>query len=84
MWIFTKTGMVSVVQHRDFPDLLVVRARDWKHLNEFVVGRTLDIECTPNADYPWRIVAGRTEFQRWLALAVGDCVICPARRDVIC
>ena len=32
MWIFTSTGFVSAVVHRDDADLIVVRARDRESL----------------------------------------------------
>ena len=32
MWIFTETGFVSAVQHRENPDYLMVRARDRQSL----------------------------------------------------
>jgi hypothetical protein len=36
MWIFTSTGFVSAVVHRDDPDLIVVRARDLESLTPLI------------------------------------------------
>lgn len=60
MWVMTTRGFYSVVQHRDEPTKVMVRARcqdDINNLCELIVRdqRTDPFE-TPNADYPWRIV----------------------------
>lgn len=44
MWVFLSSGFISAVQHRDNHDLLMVRARDKKSLEEmlFVIRKTFD------------------------------------------
>lgn len=60
MWIFTKHGMISAVEHRDDQRLLVVRARVKAHL--MALGAEAKIEHTPNGDYEFRIVVSKFEF----------------------
>lgn len=73
MWIFTKHGFVSAVQHRDKPDILIVRARNGDHLRD-VLGMIDDeaIEHTPNADYPYRNEVSGSEFAKLMADMVGE------------
>lgn len=73
MWIFKNNAFVSIVQDRDLPDQLWVRARvrgdlerffghsDWVHVIE-----------TPNADYRFRTVVDRTTLKAALSDAVDD------------
>ena len=72
MWIFTPQGMFSIVQHRQNPDVLLVRARCREDLQAFadsVLGAgngTVKIKRTPQADYRWRCTVPRDVFIRWL------------------
>lgn len=78
MWIFTETGFVSAVEHRDDPSQLVVRARNRGSLEALqlvmseLTGIEPDIQATPNADYPYRIYADRLAFARWTAYMARD------------
>ena len=47
MWLFTETGFVSAVRHREDPDLLVVRARDRQSLEP--IEAACNVEITTNA-----------------------------------
>jgi len=61
MWVFAKTGFVSIVEHRDNPNHLLVRGRvrqDVENFRNYVgeearygVGEIIE---TNNADYRWR------------------------------
>lgn len=64
MWIATEVGFYSAVAHRDSPDLLLVRARVRKDLNELrrLYLPKLRIIATPTADYPYRAVVTRREW----------------------
>lgn len=70
MWLFLKSGFLSVVQHRSDPTLLVVRARtrrplEWVRLQMREQGADvteLRIIDTPDADYPYRIELDRSDF----------------------
>lgn len=80
MWIFYTGGYVSAVEHRDDPELLMVRARDRESLENMVdamelagnaegTGPTVtrdDIEMLVPADYPWRVTVPRGTFALWL------------------
>jgi len=58
MWIMTNKGFVSLVQHKDKPHLIVIRARTRDCLYNFLQGhtRTKDRRLyeTLQADYRWR------------------------------
>lgn len=57
MWIFTNKGFISAVQHREKPDLLIVRARKREDLLDLFPEITEQggIQETPDADYRWRV-----------------------------
>lgn len=70
MWIFTKTGFYSVVNHRDHPDCYLVRARTREDLvdliekTSWVMPDPSHIEEAPTADYRWRLVVTKQQFRR--------------------
>ena len=66
MFLFTETGLLSVVAHFDNPDVLVVRARDEISLKEPSEAAEVLIVATPANDYPYRIHVGRDVFAEWL------------------
>jgi hypothetical protein len=66
VWIFTSTGFVSVVQHRDDPARLVVRARDRVSLEPLVARTGAEVDPWRGTDYAHRIVVGREPFEAWL------------------
>lgn len=76
MWIFTGFGFFSVIEHRDDPKLLYVRARvkgDLEQLKAKCLPNLGDIAETPTgADYPYRALAWRTEFADAMSKAVFD------------
>jgi hypothetical protein len=80
VWLFTPFGFFSAVAHRDDPNLLCVRARDRASLEELLVrfpdmpAELVDaaIQNTPDADYPWRIIAKRRAFAAVLEAFVLD------------
>ena len=59
MWIFTNKGFVSIVEDRNDPDYLLIRARikgDLERLFEDVVNScSAEISETPDADYRFRV-----------------------------
>jgi len=64
MWLFTDRGYFSAVVHRDDPSLLLVRARareDLENLRPLLPNLTI-IE-NGGADYRWRIIVPREEWQ---------------------
>lgn len=59
MWIFTNNAFVSIVEHRQFASTLIVRGRFKGDAARFL-GVPIALESeTPNADYRFRVVAGR-------------------------
>ena len=71
MWLFTRDGFVSAVQHRDDPDLLLVRARVASHLwrlCEYNGGDPVyDVIETPRADYRFRITVHKNIAAQFVA-----------------
>ncbi|PSL05655.1 hypothetical protein [Cecembia rubra] len=60
MWIASKDGFVSIVQHRDLMDTLMVRARvKMDLLSLFTEERILE---TPDADYRFRVLVPKREM----------------------
>jgi hypothetical protein len=70
MWVFTTGGFISVVQDRDDPKLLVVRARTREHMRAFLDGcglHKVSITHYPEADYAFRSWVSHRTFAEWLA-----------------
>lgn len=70
MWVFLSGGFVSIVAHRDRPGDLMVRARDPEHLRQ--IWPDAEVQLTPKADYPARIVVPRRVVRERLAQEVDD------------
>jgi hypothetical protein len=64
MWLFTKDSFVSVVQHREQPNDLCVRARIRNHLVRLFPMQAASIQETPDADYRFRIIVSKTELAK--------------------
>ena len=72
MWIFTVEGFLSVVQHRDDHDKVVVRARNRTALESISSALGVDIKTTPSADYPCRVVITREQMANLAAAFVRE------------
>ena len=59
MWLFTKNSFVSIVQHREQPDDVLVRARAKKHLARLFPETADQIWHDSEADYPWRLIVSK-------------------------
>ncbi len=59
MWIASKNGFVSIVQHRDKPDQVLFRARVRKDLESLFPGEKIMV--TPDADYGYRVYVSKQE-----------------------
>jgi len=70
MWIFTSTGFVSVVVHRDDDTRLVVRGRDRASLASLRARTDAPLDPWQGHDYAHRVVVTRAEFEAWLATEV--------------
>jgi hypothetical protein len=65
MWLFTSFGFVSIVQDRDNPHNLLVRARVADHLQSlFPKSQVL---ATPYADYRYRAIVNKKVVRKFLA-----------------
>ena len=62
MWLFTKNSFISVVQHRDQRDDVLVRARVKKHLARLFPEKAEQITKDDSADYRWRLRMPKQEF----------------------
>jgi len=63
MWIFNLDGFFSVVEHRDHPSMVMIRARyreDLKNVARKIGGY---IHYTPAHDYPYRMICPK---ERWV------------------
>jgi len=56
MWLFTKNSFISVVQHRERQDHVLVRARVKKHIVRLFPGQEKLIAKDDTADYRWRLL----------------------------
>ncbi|MDQ3813596.1 MAG: tetratricopeptide repeat protein [Armatimonadota bacterium] len=65
MWLMTQYGFFSVVQHKDDADLFLVRARVRNDLQNLLnlCGLTREIAVTPDADYRYRLLLAREEWE---------------------
>ena len=66
MWVFTKYGFISAVEHRDNPELVMVRARDENSINHLADNFGLKVTKTESADYLYRVTMTRTQFEKFL------------------
>lgn len=72
MWLFSETGFVSAVQHRDDPDKFIVRARDRKSLEPLAKFAKVKIISGGGTDYPFRIFVSRKKFAAWTAKQIEE------------
>jgi hypothetical protein len=74
MWIFTETGFISAVAHREDQRFMMVRARDKQSLEELALMSQTEIEYSPNADYSWRTVVHKQDLYGFMenAISVAD------------
>ena len=69
MWVFTTDGFYSAVAHRSEPNTIIVRSRvreDAERLADRLLVE-VEVQHTPQADYPWRLFVSRPVFARYLA-----------------
>mgnify|MGYP001273187426 FL=1 len=70
MWIFTKHGFISIVQHNSMPDHFQVKARVVTPLKSLWPGH--EIEVIDWADYRYRITIPKNEVVPVLASEIED------------
>lgn len=68
MWIFTQYGFFSVTQTPDRKDLIQIRARSRKHLENlkkaFPILERSPVVQTPDADYRFRVICKRWRWEK--------------------
>ena len=63
MWVFTKSGFLSIVKHRYMPGRLMIRARVREDIEQCVglldeiAGSRHQVKETPDGDYRFRVTA---------------------------
>ena len=62
MWLFTKNSFISVVQHRERPYDVLVRARAKKHLERLFPHKVNEIYADSSADYTYRLLISKKEL----------------------
>ena len=62
MWLVTKNSFISVVQHREQPDDVLVRARVKSHLARLFPAKSSQIQRDDEADYRWRLLISKQEL----------------------
>ena len=70
MWIFATAGFLSITQHRDRPDMLMVRGRVKGDIEHYFPGAKV-IE-TPDGDYHYRTTLPREQVANRVRDAVID------------
>jgi hypothetical protein len=61
MWLFTNQGFISIVQHRDDPELMIVRARRAEHLQALLPDA--EVLRLDRADYRYRVFVSRLDLE---------------------
>lgn len=72
MWLFTNIGFVSVVESEKEKDVMIVRARNPKHLKELFPNK--EIIVIPNRDYCCRVFISRDELVIFMGLVAKSVV----------
>ena len=72
MWIFTQDGFLSVVEHRDDSDCLIVRSRARDDLERMAHFAGQEIIVMPDADYRFRVEVPRPVFGAFMREQVVD------------
>lgn len=71
MWIFLNDAFMSVVEHRDDSNLLMVRARLPGDLEAVFPDLAPSVQTTPDADYMFRVVVTRERMMQAMIDEVG-------------
>lgn len=61
MWIVTTSGFMSIVEHRDDRNLVLVRGRVRADLEPLAHELGGHVASTPDADYPYRLIAPKRD-----------------------
>ncbi|MAL11484.1 MAG: hypothetical protein CMF74_17705 [Maricaulis sp.] len=64
MWLFLSNGILSVVNHRDLEDTVLVRARVREHISYYFGNEGIYVDR--DADYPYRYNLQKEGFKEFL------------------
>jgi|TARA_R110002020_G_scaffold197254_1_gene398325 hypothetical protein len=70
MWLFLSNGVLSVVNHRDLEDTVLVRARVREHISYYFGNEGIYVDM--EADYPYRYNLEKEGFKEFLAEYVDE------------
>jgi len=70
MWIFTKAGLLSIVQNKADKNMVMVRARQPHHITDNFKGSIP--QYTPDADYRYRIHLSKSAVAKRLGQMVEE------------
>ena len=62
VWLFTKNSFISIVQHRERPDDVLVRARAKKYLERLFSHKAEEIYADEGADYTYRLLISKKDL----------------------
>lgn len=76
MWLFSVDGFYSAVQHKDDPNLIMVRCRAKEHADKLVQALPEAppelVETPPPADYRWRVTITREQWVYFAARCAAE------------
>jgi hypothetical protein len=71
MWIFCRDGFLSIVQHWEKPDILIVRSRFKGHIQR-IFGDVAVVEEETGTDYEYRAFLSKELVSKVIADAIND------------
>src|SRR6186997_199990 len=72
MWVITKSGFISAVQHEDDPTMLRVRTRTLEHMEAAFGGLDI-IDFGPKpSDYRYHCNVPRLVFEAWMTREIQE------------
>jgi hypothetical protein len=72
MWLFTRDGFLSIVEHNDKPDMLLVRSRFKGHIERIFGDLVKEVEKDAGTDYEYRAEIPKAKVAEVIAQMVLD------------
>ncbi|OGM09316.1 hypothetical protein A2Z67_05235 [Candidatus Woesebacteria bacterium RBG_13_36_22] len=72
MWLFTRDGFLSIVEHNDKPDMLIVRSRFNGHIERIFGDLAGKVEKDAGTDYEYRAEIRKAKVAEVIAQMVLD------------
>lgn len=70
MWIFTRYGFLSIVQHNDYPNILIVRSRFKGHIQR--IFGDVEVEKNAGTDYEYRTEIPKAKVAKIISDLIAD------------